>query len=107
MKALITHRPDKWMRSIRYAARDLDAAQLEDWQLRLGATVAIATTRGGNWPDRRSTAVGGPSSPLSETIQRVIGDFVGEDAAKRAHIRMLWESDEQHEALPHIRRLLD
>ena len=107
MKALITHRPDKWMRSIRYAARDLDAAQLEDWQLRLGASVAIATTRGGNWPDRRSTAVGGPSSPLSETIQRVIGDFVGEDAAKRAHIRMLWESDEQHEALPHIRRLLD
>ena len=106
VRALITHRPDKWMRMIRYASHDLKDAQLEDWQLRLGASVAISTTRGGNWPDRRATADGGPSSSFSALTARVIGDFAGDDAARRAHVRMLWESAGEQDAVPHIGRLL-
>ena len=106
-KSLISHRPDKWMRALRYAGPGLGEAQLEDWQLRLGASVAISTTRGGNWPDRRATAVGGPSSAVGTLTSRLVGDFAGEEPSRHAHLRMLWESDEAHDALPHIRRLLD
>ena len=106
VKALLTHRPDKWMRIIRYASHNLRDAQLEDWQLRLGASVAISTTRGGNWPDRRATAVGGPSSPFSALSARVIADFAGDNASRQAHMRMLWESAGEQDAHPHVESLL-
>jgi 2-methylcitrate dehydratase PrpD len=106
LKALVTHRPDRWLRTIRYASHDLSDAKLEDWQLRLGASVAISTTRGGNWPDRRATAVGGPSSPFNDLMERVVSAFAGDRPERRAHVRMLWESAPDQEASPHVERLL-
>ena len=106
VRSIAAHRPDRWLRMVRYASHDLAQARLDDWQLKLGAGVEVSTTRGGKWPDRRVTAVGGPSTPLQDIIGRVSTSFANGNAERLAHARMLFEASPVQPMMPHVERLL-
>ena len=73
------HRPDQWLKRIRYASGDLGAGHLDQWQFKMGSGVVISTTRGGNWPENRVIAEGGPGSPWEPLIESVIAGFSAGD----------------------------
>ena len=72
VRNLVQHRPDKWIKTLRYASRNLADARLSEWQMRLGANVEVSTTRGGTWPERRNIPVDGPGWSWKSTKNAVL-----------------------------------
>ena len=106
VRSLLKHRPDKWIKAVRYAPRDLADAHLSDWQPRMGASVVVDTTRGGSWPEVRVNAEGGPGSSWNGLIDEVMAGFSGDDADRKMTADELWESALSQDAHAIVERLL-
>ncbi|MGB0639788.1 MAG: hypothetical protein ACPGTU_10675, partial [Myxococcota bacterium] len=72
VRNLVQHRPDKWFKTIRYASRNLADSRLSEWQMRLGSSIEIATTRGGTWPEQRTIPADGPGWSWQSTKESVL-----------------------------------
>ena len=90
VRSLMRHRPDKWIKQLRFAPISLAEARLDEWQLRLGAEIEVYTTRGGKWPDRRSFPEHSPGTPWSDTIAFVHDQFVRADDQRRESCTEIW-----------------
>ena len=64
-----------------------------DWQPHRPAQVRLFTTRGGSWPEKRATPEGAPGWAWSDTVQRVIRGFAGEDPALDIRAQQLLNPD--------------
>jgi len=92
LRSIIKHRPDRWLKTVRYAPGDLADARLSDWQLHLGARVELSTTRGGVWPESLTFAKGSPGTPWNQVVEDVSARFASGDPDRLARVQGLIDS---------------
>ena len=97
-RSLMKHRPDKWIRKVRFAPISLADGQFNEWQLRLGASVVVYTTRGGKWPESVSIPDCSPGTSWAETIVSVHSSFSKGDEERSKTCDQVWCSAETEDA---------
>jgi 2-methylcitrate dehydratase PrpD len=106
IRGVFKHRPDKWLKALKHSSGDLSEARLNEWQPRMGADILLETIRGGQWPESRVTALGGPGTSWGELVEDVLRRFSGEEPARLAAARLLWEAPADQDATVTVERLL-
>jgi len=106
-RSLLRHRPDKWLKKVRFAPVSLAEGRLDEWQIRLGASVEVYTTRGGKWPENRSIPDHSPGTPWSGTIGSVHSCFSRADPKRAKTCDEVWEYPPGEGAEDWVDRLLE
>ncbi len=104
---IVKSRPDQLMEQIRYASGNLSDARLDEWQLRFGAKIRIATTRGGSWPGVQEIAKASPGWSWGETRSLVLAQHGGDGQSDNEASQELLDVENGADASDWLDRLLD